>query len=49
MCEKLTVRVPCIVTFQVIQRRKDGKENFYRNWSDYRKGFGNKKGEYWLG
>ena len=27
----------------------DGTVNFYRTWDHYKKGFGNKDGEYWLG
>ncbi|KAL2099821.1 hypothetical protein ACEWY4_004215 [Coilia grayii] len=33
----------------VIQKRIDGTVNFYRPWDQYRDGFGDKKGEYWLG
>lgn len=33
----------------VIQKRMDGTVNFYRPWSHYKAGFGNAKGEYWLG
>jgi len=34
---------------QVFQRRKDGSEDFYRDWADYRIGFGNLTGELWIG
>ena len=33
----------------VFQRRRDGFEDFYRNWADYVAGFGNLKREFWLG
>uniref|UniRef100_A0A8D3C853 Fibrinogen C-terminal domain-containing protein n=1 Tax=Scophthalmus maximus TaxID=52904 RepID=A0A8D3C853_SCOMX len=33
----------------VFQRRMNGNENFYRPWKQYKTGFGNVAGEYWLG
>ncbi len=33
----------------VFQKRLNGSVNFYRGWADYRNGFGNLNGEFWLG
>ena len=33
----------------VIQRRKDGSENFHRTWQEYEIGFGSLTGEFWFG
>ncbi|XP_021379384.1 angiopoietin-related protein 7-like [Mizuhopecten yessoensis] len=33
----------------VIQNRQNGDEEFYRPWADYKTGFGNLRGNFWLG
>ncbi|KAL7631286.1 UNVERIFIED_CONTAM: hypothetical protein RMT77_018420 [Armadillidium vulgare] len=55
-CMKKTIEVFCEQEtdgggWTVLQQRKDipKRENFYRKWTEYKLGFGNLSGEFWLG
>ncbi|XP_026206496.1 microfibril-associated glycoprotein 4-like [Anabas testudineus] len=52
--ERSAVQVYCDMDsygggWTVFQRRMDGTVNFYRPWDQYKFGFGDPAGEYWLG
>ena len=49
-----TIKVYCDMDtdgggWTVLLKRQDGSADFRRNWTDYKSGFGNLEGEYWLG
>lgn len=33
----------------MVQRRQDGSVDFYRNWNEYKHGFGFQRREFWIG
>ncbi|VDI57214.1 Hypothetical predicted protein [Mytilus galloprovincialis] len=51
--DNMTVEVYCEMRvdgqWTVIQKRLDGTTDFYRNWQEYKDGFGDVNLEYWLG
>ncbi|XP_033726183.1 angiopoietin-related protein 7-like [Pecten maximus] len=44
-CDMETANGP----WTVIQNRQNGEEEFFRPWNDYKNGFGNLLGNFWLG
>lgn len=38
-----------VLTFKVFQRRNRGGSDFYKNWANYKNGFGDIQNEFWLG
>ncbi|KAH8328563.1 hypothetical protein KR067_010785, partial [Drosophila pandora] len=50
LSEKSALEAPCNGSgWMVIQRRMDGSVDFGRNWTEYRDGFGNLRGEFFIG
>lgn len=48
-CSKLCDSMLARLDWTVVPRRKDGRVNFNQTWSEYRQGFGNPQGEFFLG
>ena len=49
LCSSNNETLLSCISLQVFQRRKNGHEDFYRDWKDYKAGFGQLDSEYWLG
>ena len=48
-CGPFTAYCDMTGNWTVFQRRFNGAVGFYRDWNDYVNGFGNPRGEYWMG
>lgn len=47
--DKVLSLIFVILAWTIIQRRFNGTIDFYRNWNNYKNGFGDLRSEFWLG